>query len=111
MAERYRELGGETIMIGKPHALVYEAALERISAIAGEAVPPQSVLAIGDALGTDVRGAIGQGLDLLFITGGIHADEFGDRDAPDLAKVHERLATDGLAARAVMPRLAWGNGP
>jgi HAD superfamily hydrolase (TIGR01459 family) len=110
MAQRYRELGGETVMIGKPHALVYEAALERISAIAGEAVPPQSVLAIGDALGTDVRGAIGQGLDLLFITGGIHADEFGSRDAPDLAKVRERLATDGLAARAVMPRLVWGNG-
>ncbi len=110
MAQRYRELGGETIMIGKPHALVYEAALERISAIAGEAVPQQSVLAIGDGVVTDARGAIGQGLDLLFITGGIHADEFGDRDAPDLAKVHERLATDGLAARAVMPRLVWGNG-
>ena len=111
LAERYRALGGETIMIGKPHPLVYELALERISAIAGEAVPLQSVLAIGDALGTDVRGAIGQGLDLLFITDGIHADEFGDRDAPDLARVHERLATDNLAARAVMPRLAWGNGP
>ena len=33
------------------------------------------------------------------------------RDAPDLAKVHERLATAGLAARAVMPRLVWERRP
>ena len=110
MAQRYRELGGETIMIGKPHALIYEAALERIAAIAGEPVPPQSVLAVGDAFGTDVRGANGQGIDILFVTGGIHAAEFGDRDAPDLAKVHEQLATASLGARAVVPRLAWGGG-
>ncbi len=109
MAQRYRELGGKTIMIGKPHALVYAAALERIAAIAGEPVALQSVLAIGDAMGTDIRGADGQGIDVLFVTGGIHAAEFGDRDTPDLAKVHERLATASLGARAVMPRLAWGN--
>ena len=41
------------------------------------------MLAIGDGMKTDVLGADGQGIDVLFITGGIHANEFGARDAPD----------------------------
>jgi HAD superfamily hydrolase (TIGR01459 family) len=110
IAERYRALGGETIMVGKPHALVYEAALKRIADLSGEIVLPQSVLAIGDAVETDVRGAVGQGIDVLFVTGGIHAADFGDRDAPDLARVHANLAAAGLGARAVVPRLTWGGG-
>lgn len=110
LAQRYRELGGDPLMIGKPHALIYEAALARIAALAGEPVPPQAVLAIGDGMKTDVLGAVGQGIDVLFVTGGIHAAEFGDSDAPDPARVHAQLASAGLAARAVMPRLTWGNG-
>jgi ribonucleotide monophosphatase NagD (HAD superfamily) len=65
------------------------------------------VLAIGDGIDTDVRGAVGQGIDVLFVTGGIHAQVFGDRDAPDIAKVHAYLATGGLAARALIKRLVW----
>ena len=111
LAALYRELGGETIMVGKPHAPVYEAALERIAGIVGEPVRPQSVLAIGDAIETDVRGAVGQGLDVLFVTGGIHAADFGARDAPDLGKVHATLARAGLAARGLMKRLSWEGEP
>ncbi len=110
LAARYRELGGETIMVGKPHQLVYDAALKRIAAIVGEAVAPQSVLAIGDGFETDVRGAVERGIDILFVTGGIHAADFGDRDAPDLAKVHDRLAKAGLGAHAVIRRLTWEGG-
>ncbi len=109
IAERYRELGGETIMVGKPHPLVYEAALRRISDIAGEPVPPQAALAIGDAIETDVRGAVRQGIDVLFVTGGIHAADFGNREAPDLARVHASLAVAGLGASAVIPQLVWGS--
>ena len=109
LAERYRALGGETIMVGKPHAPIYAAALQRIAGLVGEPVAPQSVLAIGDAIATDVRGAVEQGMDVLFVTAGIHAADFGERDAPDLDKVHANLAKAGLAARAVIPRLVWGN--
>ncbi len=107
LAALYRELGGETMMIGKPHALIYEAAVRRIAGIVGEPVAPQSVLAIGDAIETDVRGAVGQGIDVLFVAGGIHAADFGARDAPDLGKVHANLATAGLAASGVIKRLTW----
>jgi ribonucleotide monophosphatase NagD (HAD superfamily) len=107
LAERYRERGGETIIVGKPYAPIYEAAFARVSAIAGRPLAKASVLAVGDGIDTDVRGAVSQGLDVLFATGGIHAAVFGDRDAPDLAKVHAFLKTAGLGARALVTRLSW----
>ena len=62
---------------------------------------------IGDGIDTDIRGAVAQGIDVLFVTGGIHATVFGDREAPDLAAIHAFLATAGLGARALMKRLVW----
>ncbi len=38
--------------------------------------PLNRVLAIGDGMPTDVRGALNYGLDLLYISGGIHAKEY-----------------------------------
>jgi len=107
LAERYRERNGETIIVGKPYAPIYETALARLQELAGAAVPESAILAIGDGIDTDVRGAVGQGIDVLFATGGIHAAVFGPRDAPDLAKVQAFLATAGLGARAVVTRLVW----
>ncbi len=63
---------------------------------------------MGDGLDTDIRGAVGQGIDALFVTGGIHAEVFGDRERPDAAKVHALPGTAGLGARALMTRVAWG---
>ena len=110
LAERYRALGGETIVVGKPYTPVYDEALARIAGIAGRPVARESVLAIGDGIDTDVRGAVGQGIDVLFVTGGIHVADLGDRDVPDLGKVHALLATAGLSARSVIARLVWGSG-
>lgn len=107
LAERFREGGGETIIVGKPYAPIYETALSRLAAIVGSAVPKTSVLAIGDGIDTDIRGAFGQQIDVVFVTGGIHAGMFGPREAPDLGKVHAFLGTAGLGARALMTRLVW----
>lgn len=107
LAERYRERGGETVIVGKPYSPIYDTALERLQQIIGADVPKSSVLAIGDGIDTDVRGAFGQGIDVLFVTGGIHAAVFGPREAPDIAKVHAFLGTAGLGARALMTHLVW----
>lgn len=104
LAERYRELGGKTLIIGKPFPAIYAAALARIH----PAQPKSRVLAIGDGLKTDVRGAVANGFDVVFITGGIHAADFGDRFAPDPIKVAAGLAEANLAARAIMAHLTWG---
>ena len=74
LAEKYASLGGETIILGKPHAPIYATAMRRFAELAGGAVDPATVLAIGDAAETDLRGANDAGLDVLFVTAGIHAE-------------------------------------
>lgn len=110
LAERYRALGGETIVVGKPYAAIYDTAFERLAHIAGGPVPKSKVLAVGDGAATDIRGAFDQEIDALFVTGGIHAGDFGDRGAPDIAAVRRFLADAGLGARAVTARLQWPEG-
>jgi HAD superfamily hydrolase (TIGR01459 family) len=103
----YEELGGAVVMVGKPFPPIYTAARRRLAALAGRPVPDRAVLAIGDGLPTDIRGAHGQALDVLFVTGGIHAADFGPADQPDMDKVAKRLTIEGLGATAAIPRLAW----
>jgi len=70
IADLYEGLGGKVLWYGKPHPAIYSHAL----ALGGN--PDRSaVLAIGDALPTDILGAARQGLDCVFVTGGIHAGE------------------------------------
>jgi HAD superfamily hydrolase (TIGR01459 family) len=81
IAEAYEALGGETIYAGKPHPPIYEAALARIAALRG-GIARSRVLAIGDALRTDLAGAAAMGLDALFVIDGIHADALCGSGAP-----------------------------
>ncbi len=70
IADLYEGLGGTVLWYGKPHPTIYQHAL----GLAGN--PDKSnVVAIGDALPTDVLGAARQGIDCIFVTGGIHAGE------------------------------------
>ena len=70
IADLYEGLGGRVEWYGKPHAHIYEHALRL-----GGNPPISAVVAIGDALPTDVLGAARQGIDCIFVTGGIHAGE------------------------------------
>jgi len=47
------------------------------------------------------------GLDYIFVTSGIHAEEYGSRDAPDLAALNAIFKTAGVAPKAVMRELVW----
>jgi HAD superfamily hydrolase (TIGR01459 family) len=107
LAERYRAIGGPTMVFGKPHPPVYATALARLAGLAGSRVAPASILAIGDGVETDIRGANQAGLDVLFVTAGIHAAAFGARERPEADAVHAILGNAGLAARAFIPRLVW----
>lgn len=107
LARLYEDLGGDVIILGKPHAPIYEAGLKRLEKLAGRPVAKEEVLAIGDGLPTDIRGAVSQDIDVLFITAGIHASDFGPADAPDEQLIRRRLIEEGLRARAAIPRLWW----
>ncbi len=95
LATAYEKLGGRTRIAGKPHAHIYAEALNRVVKLRGE-TPSDRVLAIGDGISTDIRGAVAAELDVLFIARGIHAAEYyeGKRvDESRLAQFFEREKT------------------
>jgi HAD superfamily hydrolase (TIGR01459 family) len=104
IAELYRELGGEVIFYGKPHRPIYERALALAAEQRGHAAELKRVLAIGDSVRTDLAGAHGFGIDCLFVTRGIHSEEFEGIDQLDPASVKELF---GHPPRALMRDLRW----
>ena len=104
VAELYLELGGEVIFYGKPHRPIYERAIALASERRGHAVELNRVLAIGDSVRTDLAGAQGFGIDCLFVTRGIHSEEFEGIDQLDPASVRELF---GHPPRALMRELKW----
>lgn len=107
LAELYQSLGGEVAYAGKPHPPIYEEALAQAAAVRGAQPPRRRVLAIGDSLRTDIRGAATFGIDALFVTAGIHAEELGGRDNPDAAALAQAFARAGVSPTAVTRRLGW----
>jgi HAD superfamily hydrolase (TIGR01459 family) len=108
LADVYTARGGKVLYCGKPHAPIYELALATAAALRnGKTISRQRVLAIGDSVRTDLKGAAALGLDCMFITSGIHAEEYGSRDAPDLAALNAMFAAAGVMPRGVMRELAW----
>jgi HAD superfamily hydrolase (TIGR01459 family) len=104
IAELYLELGGEVIFYGKPHRPIYERAMALAAERRGQVVPPGRVLAIGDSVRTDLAGAHGFGIDCLFVTRGIHSEEFEGIDQLDAASVKELF---GHPPRALIRELTW----
>jgi HAD superfamily hydrolase (TIGR01459 family) len=105
IAELYRELGGEVIFYGKPHLPIYQRAMALAAERRrGQAVPLSRVLAIGDSVRTDLAGAHGFGIDCLFVTRGIHSEDFEGVDQLDPASVKELF---GHPPRALMRELRW----
>jgi ribonucleotide monophosphatase NagD (HAD superfamily) len=104
LARDYELLGGKVIYFGKPHAPVYAAALAKAAqaAEAAQRQSPKAPLAIGDGLFTDVKGANGVGLDVLFIADGIHGEEVEPYTPEHLADLFaSNNVTAGAAARAL----------
>ncbi|MDE5457322.1 TIGR01459 family HAD-type hydrolase [Bradyrhizobium sp. CSA112] len=104
IAELYRELGGEAIFYGKPHRPIYERAMALAAERRGQPTSLDRVLAIGDSVRTDLTGAHGFGIDCLFLTRGIHSEEFEGIEQFDPASVKELF---GHPPRALMRELRW----
>lgn len=104
IAELYRELGGEVIFYGKPHRPIYERAMALAAERRGHPAPLDRVLAIGDSVRTDLTGAHGFGIDCLFVTRGIHSEDFEGIDQLDPASIKELF---GHPPKALMRELRW----
>ena len=88
VAQAYTEMGGTSLYFGKPHAPIYDLARRQLSAIRPN-IPDDRILAIGDGITTDIQGAIGEGIDSLFITGGLAAKETATVTQPDPEKLSQ----------------------
>lgn len=105
LARDYGQLGGRTLVSGKPHRPIYEAALEAAGEVLGREVAKSEALAIGDGMVTDVKGAADNGIDVLYVSGGIHARDYGEPHDPDPARLAAFLDKHGYAPVATIPRL------
>jgi HAD superfamily hydrolase (TIGR01459 family) len=105
LARDFAQLGGRTLIAGKPHAPIYDAALKAAASVLGRDVSRSEVLAVGDGMMTDIKGAADNGIDALYISGGIHAREHGDTLDPDMAMLAAFLDRHGYRPVATMPRL------
>ena len=107
IADLYAAAGGDVLYAGKPYRPIYEQALTTATRLRGQAPDHRRVLAIGDSVRTDLKGAAAFGIDCLFVTAGIHAEELGGRDNPDAGVLGDVFASAGLYPKAVMRRLEW----
>jgi len=112
LADAYAEMGGEVYYAGKPYRPLYDLALaetEKARSVRGLTgdVTLKRVLAIGDSVRTDLKGANDLGVDCLFVTAGIHAEELGSREDPDLAALGTIFAAAGQMPKAVTRKLVW----
>lgn len=103
LAKMYEEMGGTALYFGKPHPPIYDLARRRLAAM-GREVSEDRILCLGDGIGTDVAGAAGEGLDGLFVTGGLAAEQFG----PDVENPDGALLDAWLAAHEAAPQWAIG---
>lgn len=104
LAALYSDMGGRTMISGKPHAPIYEAALAAARELQPD-IGKGRILAIGDGMPTDVKGAQDFGLDLLYVSDGIHARDYTDGAVVDELKLHAFLDDHGARPVRWMQRL------
>lgn len=102
LAALYEEMGGTSLYFGKPHPPVYTLARQRLSQL-GADIPDSRILCIGDGIQTDIKGALGEDLDSLFITGGLAKGDTSTDVQP------EKAALDAFVTAAqITPTYAMG---
>ncbi len=107
LGDLYEARGGMVRMAGKPYRPIYQEALRLAEAAVGRPIPRDRLLAIGDSVRTDAIGAAGFGVDLLFITGSIHAGELDAFGEPDPEAIRRLVEPSGANLAGFMPRLSW----
>ncbi len=105
LARQYEAMGGAALYFGKPHPPIYDLTRQRLARI-GRPGAAATTLAIGDGIFTDIQGGIGEGIDTLFVSGGLESMRFGDDpERPDPALLRGWLDDHGARPTHVIGRL------
>ena len=78
----FEKMGGEVVYFGKPYPEVYNQSVDNNT---------KKILAIGDNLNTDIKGANLLNYDSLLVSNGIHRDEIKDKGVQKVAKEYETI--------------------
>ncbi|MFO7854315.1 MAG: TIGR01459 family HAD-type hydrolase [Paracoccaceae bacterium] len=106
LAAAYEAIGGETRAYGKPHPPIYDMGRREAEAALGRPLDDDRILCVGDGVLTDVKGAVAEGLDCVFVTGGLAAERLGaDPEAPEPGRLAAYLAEHLLSPRYAIGRL------
>ncbi len=99
VAAAYEALGGVVSYAGKPHAPVYAMAEAIIAELrGGRAVGRERLLAIGDGVKTDIKGASDAGIRSVYIASGVHLEPGSTLDGAALTRLFDGLAMRPVAA-------------
>ncbi len=113
LALRYAGMGGGPVLnVGKPDPLIYGPVLAMLGVEPGGVrpggLPLSRVLAVGDALRTDIAGAAAVGVDACWVLGGLHGAHLGRSGGTDA--VEAEAAAAGLSPVAAIPHFVWSGG-
>ena len=92
IAKIFEKLGGKVIYFGKPHKEIYKMCFNK----------EDKVIAIGDNLNTDIKGANDMKIDSIFISNGVHRSEFKRED--ELRELYKRYKVN---SNYYQPELTW----
>lgn len=107
LAEAYAALGGEVFWAGKPHPSAYDTARAKAAEIRGGVIAHDRILAIGDAIRTDLKAAEIAGVDALFVTSGIHRADTMRGGAIDPELLAQALPAGSPPVVAATALLDW----
>ncbi len=102
LAAAYETKGGGVAYAGKPYLPIYDMAFALVEKLKSKSISRERVLAIGDGLRTDIKGAATAGIDSVFIASGVHVSS-GLTDTT----LSELFPDPGVRPIAAMATLAW----
>ena len=104
IAKAYTDAGGRAYYFGKPHPPIYTLARRKVTALTGAAPREDEILCVGDGIATDILGAMGEGLDAIFVAGGLAAEETGTQEfgVPDPERLAAWLSVERLEPKFTM---------
>ena len=103
IADAYARMGGTVRYAGKPHPPIYVAAMDIAARLTGGTIDKRRVLAIGDGIATDIRGASQAGIRSVFVASAVHVAR-----GVSLADAADRMfADEPMKPVALMTALVW----
>ena len=100
IAKLYEDMGGKVISFGKPNIKIYKEAFKKI-----EKIEKKRILAIGDSIHHDIKGAKSFGVDSMLISSGIHKSLFNKK--PEWYSKKNTLQKFNIEPTYLSPRLQF----